>query len=216
MITFTELFRLVMNKPESTALQGASTVNDIAFAAGSCDAGESSDSTKLSEAVPLSPEAMVLRVKQTGWECLTALFSPAGLAIEAVPVDLPIPGSHWGDDEAGLIGHTLYARADTPVHSVLHEACHWLFMDEQRRNDLHTDAKGSAVEEMAVCYLQILLSDLIPQMGRERMFLDMDRWGYSFRAGSTREWFEQDAEDALAYLTHKLPHSHGISGLQIV
>lgn len=161
-------------------------------------------------------EALVMRVKQTGWDCLTNLLAPAGLAIEPVQPGLPIPGSHWGDDEAGLIGYTLYARSDTPVHSVLHEACHWLLMDEQRRKNLHTDAKGSAVEEMAVCYLQVLLSDLLPDMGRERMFLDMDRWGYSFRAGSSREWFEQDAEDALAYLTDKLSHLHGIRGLQIV
>lgn len=161
-------------------------------------------------------EALVMRVKQTGWDCLTHLLAPSGLAIEPVQLGLPIPGSHWGGDEAGLIGYTLYARSDTPVHSVLHEACHWLLMDDQRRRNLHTDAKGSAVEEMAVCYLQVLLSDLLPDMGRERMFLDMDRWGYSFRAGSSREWFEQDAEDALAYLTDKLSHSHGIRGLQIV
>ena len=29
---------------------------------------------------------------------------------------------------------------------------------------------------------------------------DMDRWGYSFRLGSTRAWFEEDAEDALEWL----------------
>ena len=168
------------------------------------------------ETTPLTDEALVLRIHQTGWESLTALFARAGLTIEPVRPGLPIPGSHWGDDEAGLIGHTLYARTDTPVHSVLHEACHWLLMDEQRRRNLHTDAKGSAVEEMAVCYLQVLLSELVPDMGRERMFLDMDRWGYSFRVGSSRAWFEQDAEDALAYLTDKLSHTHGIRGLQIV
>ena len=29
---------------------------------------------------------------------------------------------------------------------------------------------------------------------------DMDAWGYSFRLGSTRAWFERDAEDARAWL----------------
>jgi hypothetical protein len=29
---------------------------------------------------------------------------------------------------------------------------------------------------------------------------DMDAWGYTFRLGSTRAWFEGDAEDALAFL----------------
>ncbi|MFK7995356.1 MAG: hypothetical protein AB8B87_14540 [Granulosicoccus sp.] len=165
--------------------------------------------------LPDNPESLVLRVSDTGWSCLADLFSPAGLSIKSVQAEVVIPGSHWGDDEAGLIGYTLYARLDTPVHSVLHEASHWLLMDEQRRKALHTDAKGSAVEEMAVCYLQILISDLIPGMGRDRMLLDMDRWGYSFRVGNTRDWFEQDAEDALAYLTDKLAHTHGVPGLHI-
>jgi hypothetical protein len=29
---------------------------------------------------------------------------------------------------------------------------------------------------------------------------DMDAWGYSFRLGSTRPWFERDAEDARKWL----------------
>jgi hypothetical protein len=37
-------------------------------------------------------------------------------------------------------------------------------------------------------------------MGKERMFSDMDAWGYSFRLGSSEAWFEQDAEDAVAWL----------------
>jgi hypothetical protein len=32
---------------------------------------------------------------------------------------------------------------------------------------------------------------------------DMDVWGYSFRLGSTREWFEQDAEDAKEFLINQ-------------
>ena len=160
-------------------------------------------------------ESLVLRIHSSGWECLDTIFNPAGLQIERVTDEQAIPGSHWGDEEAGLIKHTLFARSDTPVHSVLHEASHWCLMSPERRENLHTDAKGSAVEEMAVCYLQILLSDLLTCMGRDRMFLDMDRWGYSFRVGSSREWFETDAEDALFYLTEKLSHSHGIPGLHI-
>ena len=29
---------------------------------------------------------------------------------------------------------------------------------------------------------------------------DMDSWGYSFRLGATRRWFEEDADDARAWL----------------
>ena len=158
----------------------------------------------------------VLRIRESGWQCLEALLNPSGLTIEKVANDQAIPGSHWGDEEAGLIGHVLYAREDTPVHSVLHEAGHWLLMSDERRSALHTDAKGTAVEEMAVCYLQILLGELIPGMNRSRMFGDMDRWGYSFRLGSTERWFNDDAEDALAYLAQKLAHTHRIPGLHIL
>jgi len=111
-----------------------------------------------------------------------------------------IPGSFWGDEEAGLIGNKLYLRDDTPVHSALHEGCHFICMDQQRRNGLHTDAGGGYNEENGVCYLQILLSDHVNEMGRQRMFDDMDKWGYSFRLGSAKKWFEEDAEDALQWL----------------
>lgn len=195
----------MMNEPDSA--------NSIA--GGSVKANPADNLGTRGDNLEDNPEANVLRVKDTGLAPLISLLSNSGLQIQPVESDESIPGSHWGDEEAGLIEYTLYAREDTPVHSVLHEACHWLLMSEERRAALHTDAKGSAVEEMAVCYLQVLLSDLLPCMGRERMFLDMDRWGYSFRAGNTQSWFERDAEDALAFLRDKLPHTHGIIGLQI-
>jgi hypothetical protein len=73
-------------------------------------------------------------------------------------------------------------------------------MDGGRRDGLDTDAGGDYDEENAVCYLQILLADQLPGFGRERMLADMDAWGYSFRLGSARAWFERDAEDARTWL----------------
>jgi hypothetical protein len=67
-------------------------------------------------------------------------------------------------------------------------------MNASRRASLLRDAGGDDAEESAVCYLQILLTDWLPGMGRARMLLDMDHWGYSFRLGSTRAWFENDSE----------------------
>jgi len=117
----------------------------------------------------------------------------------------PIPGSYWGDDEAGLKANCLYARGDTPLHSILHEACHYICLSPARRRGLDTDAGSDEAEENAVCYLQVLLAGELPDMGRERMFADMDAWGYSFRLGSSRAWFEADAEDALRWLqAHRL------------
>ncbi|MCF6262728.1 MAG: hypothetical protein L3J24_03980 [Xanthomonadales bacterium] len=116
-----------------------------------------------------------------------------------------IPGSFWGDEEAGLIGSKLYVRADTPLHSLLHETCHYICMDRERRENLHTNAGGDYDEENAVCYLQILLADGLPPCSRQQMWLDMDSWGYSFRLGSAQAWFEGDGEDARQWLLdHKI------------
>jgi hypothetical protein len=73
-------------------------------------------------------------------------------------------------------------------------------MDPQRRANLDTDAEGDYAEENGVCYLQILLAEHLDGVGKQRMMIDMDRWGYTFRLGSAQAWFEQDAEDALEWL----------------
>ena len=145
----------------------------------------------------------MLTLADIGFDAAGALLSAHGLALERVPPGQAIPGSFWGDEEAGLIGCTVYARADTPVHSLLHEACHLIVMPPERRASVHTDATDSVPEEDAACYLQILLADRLPGVGRDRLMADMDQWGYSFRLGSARAWFESDAEDARAFLAER-------------
>jgi hypothetical protein len=148
----------------------------------------------------------VLRVGQLGFDAPTALLATFGLKLERVADHAPIPGSFWGDEEAGIIGITVYARDDTPVHSLLHEAGHLIVLPEERRLDVHTDATDSIEEEDATCYLQIVLADRLPGVGRDRLMADMDAWGYSFRLGSTRAWFEHDAANARDFLaTRNLP-----------
>jgi hypothetical protein len=142
----------------------------------------------------------VVRLAELGEPALRDLLDRYALRLEIVPPDTEIPGSYWGESEAGLIGDTLFARLDTPVHSVLHEAAHFVCMDVERRRVLNRDAGGDYAEEDAVCYLQILWSDLLAGFGRERMWQDMDAWGYTFRLGSARRWFEQDADGARAWL----------------
>ena len=131
---------------------------------------------------------------------LERLLAGYGLRVERVAVGAAIPGTHWGEPEAGLVGHTLYLREDTPVHSALHEACHWICMPPERREGLHTDAGGDDDEENGVNYLSILLAGNLAGFGADRMLADMDAWGYTFRLGSARAWFERDAEDARAWL----------------
>lgn len=131
---------------------------------------------------------------------LERLLAHYGLHLVIQSEGATIPGSYWGAPEAGLIGSSLLVLPDTPLHSALHEASHFVCMDAARRATLHTDAGGDHAEENAVCFLQILLAEHIPDFGRDRAFADMDAWGYSFRLGSARAWFEQDAEDARSWL----------------
>ena len=153
----------------------------------------------------LIEEADVLRLGDIDSSQLISLLNRFGLQLRHCARQEPIPGSYWGDEEAGLKANNLFARDDTPLHSILHEACHYICLDPLRRQQLDTDAGSNEAEENAVCYLQILLADEIDSLGRDRMFSDMDNWGYSFRLGSSRAWFERDAGDALDWLlTHKL------------
>lgn len=134
---------------------------------------------------------------------LRALLSRYDLKLELVADAAPIPGSFWGEPEAGVIGATLYVRRDTPVHSALHEAGHLMVMPPERRALVHTDATDSIAEEDATCYLQIVLADALAGVGSERLMRDMDEWGYSFRLGSTRAWFENDALEARDWLVQR-------------
>ncbi|MCK9488161.1 MAG: hypothetical protein M0Q42_01955 [Xanthomonadales bacterium] len=138
-------------------------------------------------------------------DAATASDLLATYQLELVPVasGQAIPGSYWGAPEAGLIGSKVYARGDTPVHSLLHEACHLIVLPPERRAQVDTDATDSIEEEDAACYLQILLAERLPGVGRERLMADMDTWGYSFRLGSARAWFEQDAENARDWLDQR-------------
>ena len=145
----------------------------------------------------------VLRLADIGFEAPASLLAQYGLELVRVEDGAPIPGSFWGEPEAGVIASTVYARADTPVHSLLHEACHLLVADPAKRASIHTDASDSLEEEDATCYLQIVLADALPGFGRERALADMDAWGYSFRLDSARAWFEHDADDARVFLEQR-------------
>ncbi len=161
----------------------------------------------MSAEAPQSAEAQqleqVLLLDDIDRGAITALLISHGLSLVAVADDGSIPGSYWGEPEAGVIADRVHARADTPVHSVLHEASHLIVAGPERRAAIHTDASDCDQEEDATCYLQIVLASQLHDVGIDRLMTDMDAWGYSFRLGSTRAWFEHDARDARAWLVER-------------
>ncbi|MFT4249515.1 MAG: hypothetical protein QM581_16005 [Pseudomonas sp.] len=147
--------------------------------------------------------AAVVRVGDILLEDAATLLARHGLRLHRVADGAAIPGSYWGEPEAGIIGCDVYVRDDTPVHSLLHEACHLIVLPPERRAVVHTDATDSVEEEDATCYLQIVLAGRLPGVGSDRLMADMDAWGYTYRLGSTRAWFERDAEDARGWLLER-------------
>jgi hypothetical protein len=144
--------------------------------------------------------ASVLTLADIHFDDAAALLHRFGLSLQRVADGAPIPGSYWGECEAGIIGNAVHARSDTPVHSLLHEAGHLIVLPPERREAVHTDATDSIPEEDAVCVLQGLLGDALPGVGRDRVLADMDAWGYTFRLGSARAYVDHDADDAWAWL----------------
>ncbi len=142
----------------------------------------------------------MLRVADVPLASLGSLLGRLGLQLRVQADSEAITGSFWGDSEAGVVGHEIFVRSDTPIHSLLHETCHVICMTSERRAQLETDAGGDDLEEAAVCYLQVILGGEIETAGRDRLMSDMDAWGYSFRLGNTGAWFESDAEDARKWL----------------
>jgi hypothetical protein len=155
-------------------------------------------------ATHLAPaEAVVLPLGAIDIDAAVALLARYGLTLQLLPDGSDIPGSYWGAPEAGLVGTIVYARRDTPVHSLLHEAAHLIVLPAERRALVHTDATDSIEEEDAVCVLQALLGDALPGVGGARVLADMDAWGYTFRLGSARAYVEQDADAAWLWLQQR-------------
>lgn len=149
-------------------------------------------------------------MRDVGRAAIDTVASRYAIALEWRDAADPIENSWWGAPEAGISHDGVRLRADTPVHSLLHELCHIVCMSAQRRQALWRNAGGTAAEECAVCYLQVLLADTVPSFGAARCLADMDAWGYSFREGSAAAWFDGDGQDARDWLhLHELIDAEG-------
>ena len=82
---------------------------------------------------PVTAAPAVLLLNATDRVALALLLARYGMQLTLVAPGEGIPGSYWGHSEAGLKADRLYARPDTPVHSVLHEASHYVCMTPERR-----------------------------------------------------------------------------------
>jgi len=141
---------------------------------------------------------------------VAALLAEFGIELIVLPLESEIPATYWGAPEAGIASRVVFARDDTPMHSLLHEASHIICMTSARRSSLWRDAGGDDAEEHAVCYLQVLLADELAGLGATRLLADLDAWGYTFREGSASSWFSGDGRDAHAWLrAHALIDKQG-------
>jgi hypothetical protein len=146
----------------------------------------------------------VLRACDFFPSALEACLSQLAVTPLWIPDGAAIPGSYWGAPEAGIHNQRLMVRQDTPLHSLLHEAGHLACANLLGRHLTVSDSGSDDEEECAVCYLQVLLTDsLPPPASRERLFADMNAWGYSFRQGSAERWFHGDGEDARRWLADR-------------
>ena len=61
----------------------------------------------------------MLTVANLPAQALQDLLHTYSILVESVANGEVIPGSFWGDSEAGIIRDTLYVRPETPVHSAV-------------------------------------------------------------------------------------------------
>ncbi|MEL7311041.1 MAG: hypothetical protein AAFN07_06000 [Pseudomonadota bacterium] len=132
------------------------------------------------------------------------VFREFALVLIVHPDDASLPASYWGDSEAGVTGRSIHVRGNTPIHSLLHEACHVVCTTAA---EFVRDAGGCDDEESAVCAMQLLLAEVLPGVGAERMARDMDDWGYSFREGSAWQFRSGDGRHALDWLADERPQA---------
>src|SRR3569833_805107 len=88
----------------------------------------------------------VLRLSGIDRVALAIVLSRYGLTLSLIAPGEVIPGSYWGESEAGLKGDRLYSRLDTPLHSLFHVSKHNNNKTPKRHSGLDRDAGGDDPE----------------------------------------------------------------------
>src|SRR3569833_1645758 len=88
----------------------------------------------------------VLRLSGIDRVALAIVHSRYGLTLSLIAPEEVIPGSYWGESKAGLKGDRLYARLDTPLHSLFLEASHYICMSLELRSGRGRGAGGGGPE----------------------------------------------------------------------
>ena len=97
----------------------------------------------------------MLRYAEIDPRAARTLLAQHGLDLIDIGAGEPIPGSFWGVPEAGVIGARVYVRADTPVHSLLHEACHLVVMPAARRNARWADWVAARMAQPGTVFVAV-------------------------------------------------------------
>ena len=134
-------------------------------------------------------------LRDIGFDDVAALLARYGLAARARRRRRADPRQLLGRTRSRPDRPRVHARDDTPVHSLLHEAAHLIVLPPERARRAyrrHRFGRGRRRRLRAA-----VAARRRPARRRPRALMaDMDAWGYTFRLGSARAYFERDAEDA--------------------
>ncbi len=112
----------------------------------------------------------VLRLASIDLDDARALLARYGLALECVADGAAIPGSYWGEPEAGADRHDgVRARRHAGAFAAARSRAPDRAAARKARDDPHRRHPIRSAEEDATCYCRSLLGDALPGVGRERM-----------------------------------------------
>jgi len=122
-----------------------------------------------------------------------------GLSLHLVAPDEVIP-ARIGASARRADGIQIFARLDTAGAFGAARGRPFYLHDAGTARRLGYRCRRRSCGRECVCYLQIILAQSLPNVGRERMCRDMDEWAIRSGWEAPRSGSIQDAEDARDWL----------------